>query len=176
MVALADLGIVGCTSTGPDIPSLYGYVNAVVGGHSWQSRRLWPDPPVDSTVVGVYLSSSGRLWISGYGNPPPGGGIVEELSLCIPSGAGQGRYALGPVGSGPFAFWVPADTGVSHYYSGTPPGSLTILDYDPTGGTIRGIFNFEGHRDNGIQMLQVTGRFYGRLIEGVNTSIPATCQ
>jgi hypothetical protein len=178
-VALAGIGIPGCTSTGPDIPTLYGYLTAEIGGHAWQSRRQWPDPPVDSTVVAVYLASTGRVWISGYGNPPPGGGIVEELSLCVPSGAGQGRYALGPVGHGPFAFWVPADTStstVSHYYSGTPAGTLAITEYDPAGGTIRVVFNFEGHQDNGTRVLQVTGGFYGRLIEGVNTSIPATCR
>jgi hypothetical protein len=179
LVALAGIGMVGCSSTGPDIPTLYGYITANIDGVAWQSRRQWPDPPVDSTIVAVYVASTGRLWISGNGSSPPGGGVVEQLSLCVPSGGGPGRYVLGPRGAGSFGFWEPADTSivtVSHYYSGTPPGTLTIEEYDQAGGTIRGGFNFQGHQDNGSNTLPISGRFYGHLVEGLDSQISQLCQ
>jgi hypothetical protein len=178
LAVAAALGALGCSSaTSPDAHDVYGKVTAVIDGVAWQSIPI-PIPIIDSTIIAHYAPATGRLWIVGYGSPPPGGGAVEELSLCVPANATQHRYALGAEGAGPYGFWSPAAPTleeVVRFMSGVPAGTLTIEEYDQVAGTIRGGFNFTGKNDSTSQVVRVTGRFYGRMAQASDAEVAQAC-
>lgn len=168
-----------CSSTGPDIPTLYGKITATIGGTAWQSRPVFPDPPTDSTSIGFIGTNSNRLWIRGYGNSPPGGGVVEELTICVPAGAGVHAYSLGRPGAGAYGTWLPASTNpdsIVRYHSGAPAGTLVIEMFSQARDSIRGSFSFKAIEDSGTASLQITGHFYGRVYEMDDATLAEACQ
>jgi hypothetical protein len=167
------IGLTSCDSNSPNIPLAFGIVTATIDGRAWQSHAVGPFPP-DSTVA-EYAVSLDRLRIYGFGDPPAAGGVVENIALCVTSGVAQRTYSLGPVNGGPFGRYEPADTNIldnTVYFSGTPPGHLSIEELDVNGGIIRGSFDFVGHEKHNGSLVRVEGRFYGRMIVTQQTGQP----
>lgn len=172
-VVILALAVDSCSSTAPSVPLDFGTVTATIDGRSWQSHAVGPFPP-DSTVA-EYATNLDRLRIYGFGDPPPQGGIVENIALCVTSGVAQRTYTLGPVTGGPFGRYEPPDPNYPDnlvYFSGTPAGHLNIEILDVAGGIIRGTFDFVGHEKHDGSLVRVKGRFYGRMIVTPQTVEP----
>jgi hypothetical protein len=172
-VGTLSLALLSCDSTAPGMPLDFGTITATIDGRAWQSHAVTPFPP-DSTVA-EYAINLDRLRIYGFGDPPPGGGVVENIALCVTSGVAQRTYLLGPVNGGPFGRYEPPDSNFPDnivYFSGAPPGHLNIRNLDVNGGIIEGTFDFVGHEKHDGSLVTVKGRFYGKMTVTQQTSQP----